>query len=100
VRPELFSDKWILYHENTFTHTALPIKEFLARKSIIVLEHVITHQISLCGFFLFPPMKNNFKRSYFETMERIQKVMMAFLNKFQDNDFWNHFNSKRHCCWN
>jgi hypothetical protein len=51
----------------TFSHTALPIKEFRARKSIIVLE-----RISLCGFFLFPPVKNNFKRSYFETTEEIK----------------------------
>jgi N-acetylneuraminic acid mutarotase len=78
----------------TLSCTALPIKEFLARKSIIVLEHVIT-----CGSFLFPPMKNNFKRSYFEAMEGIQKVMMAFLNKFQENDFWKRFDSYRHW-WN
>jgi hypothetical protein len=32
---------------------------------------------TVCGVFRFPTMKNHFKRSYFETVEEIQKVIMT-----------------------
>jgi hypothetical protein len=59
----------------------LSINEFLAKKSIMVLEHpTYLPDLDPCDFFLFPTMKNHLKGSHFETVEEIQKVMMAFLN--------------------
>jgi hypothetical protein len=93
VRPELFPDKWFLHHENTFTHSTS--HQGVSGKKIHHDSgtHHYSPDLTLCSFFLFPTMKNHFKRSYFENMEEIQKVMMTFLNKLQVNDFWKCFNS-------
>jgi hypothetical protein len=92
VRPELFPDKWFLHYEN-LSHTALPIKESGEKIHHGPGTHHYTPDLTLCGFFLFPTMKTHFKKSYFEIMEEIQKVMMTFLNKLQVKDFWNCFSS-------
>jgi hypothetical protein len=90
VRLEFFPDNWILHHDNAPSHTVFSIKEFLAKKSVVVLEHP-TYQISFCMTFHFPTMKNHLKGSHFEIVEQIQKVTMAVLNNLQENDFWNCF---------
>jgi hypothetical protein len=43
-----------------------------------------THQISLCGFFLFLTTKNDLERSHFETLEEILKVTKFILNNLQE----------------
>jgi hypothetical protein len=40
-RPELCPDKWILRHNNAPAHTALRVREFLAKKSITKINHLI-----------------------------------------------------------
>lgn len=60
----------------------------------MVLEHsTYSPDVTPCDFFLFPTMKSHLKESHFETMQEIQKVMMAALNNLQRNDFWKGFNS-------
>jgi hypothetical protein len=75
VRPELFTNKWILHHDNVPSHSGLSIKGFLVKKSIMILEHpTYLPDLALCDCFPFPTMKNHLKGSHFETMEEIQKV--------------------------
>jgi hypothetical protein len=70
------------------SYTALSTNEFLAKKSILVLEHpTYSQDLTPCGCFPSPTMKNHLKRSYFETMEEIQKVTTATLNILEKNDF-------------
>jgi hypothetical protein len=38
-RPELWSDKLILHHDNAPAHDALRVREFLAKKSITNMDH-------------------------------------------------------------
>jgi hypothetical protein len=38
-RPELWPDTWILHHDNASAHDALAVREFLAKKSIMKLDH-------------------------------------------------------------
>jgi len=42
VRPELWEGRrWILHHDNAPAHSALIVRELLARNSITVLEHLL-----------------------------------------------------------
>jgi hypothetical protein len=38
-RPELWPNTWILHHDNAPAHDALAVGEFLAKKSIMKLDH-------------------------------------------------------------
>jgi hypothetical protein len=38
-RLELWPDAWILHHDNALAHDALALREFLAKKSIMKLDH-------------------------------------------------------------
>jgi len=38
-RPELWSDKWILHHDNALGHDILRVREFLAKNSITKKDH-------------------------------------------------------------
>jgi hypothetical protein len=38
-RPELWSNDWILHHDNAPAHRALSDKKFLAQKPITKMEH-------------------------------------------------------------
>jgi len=59
VRPELWEGRrWILHHDNAPAHSALMVREFLARNSITVLEQPpYLPDFALCDFFLFPKCK-------------------------------------------
>jgi hypothetical protein len=52
--PELWPNNWILHHENAPVHTALCVKQFLAQKSIIEMEHApYSLDLALNDFWLF-----------------------------------------------
>lgn len=88
VRPELFPDKWILHRGNAPSHTALPVKEFLAKKSTVVPDHLdYSPYLDPWDFFLFLSMKNHLKGSHFETLEEIRKVTTYVLSYLQESDF-------------
>jgi len=59
VRPELWEGRrWILRHDNTSAHSALIVREFLARNSITVLEHpTYSPDLAPLRFFLVPQMQ-------------------------------------------
>jgi hypothetical protein len=45
-RPELWPDAWLLHHDNALAHDALAVREFLAKKSIIKLDHLCKHRLT------------------------------------------------------
>jgi len=50
--------RWILHHDNAPAHSALIVREFLARNSITVLKHPpYSPDLAPCNFFLFPKCK-------------------------------------------
>ena len=54
VRPDI-ADDWVLHHDNAPAHTALSIREFLAKKNIPVLPHPpYSPDLAPCDFCLFP----------------------------------------------
>ena len=42
-RPGLWSDNWILHHDNAPAHDALRVGEFLAKNSITKMDHHLIH---------------------------------------------------------
>jgi len=53
VRTDIAED-WVLHHDNAPAHTALSIREFLAKKNIPVLLHPpYSPDLTPCDFYLF-----------------------------------------------
>jgi hypothetical protein len=71
--------KWTLHHENAPSHIALSIREFLANKSTVALEHpAYPSDFALCESF--PTTKNYLSGSHLEAMEEIKKVVTVIVN--------------------
>jgi hypothetical protein len=50
-RPKLCPDAWILHHDSTLAHDALAVRDFLAKKSIMKLDHPpYLPDLALCDF--------------------------------------------------
>ena len=64
------ADDWVLQHDNAPAHTALSIREFLAKKNIPVLTHPpYSPDLAPCDFYLFPKLKSKVKVHHFRMME-------------------------------
>jgi hypothetical protein len=86
------ADDWVLQHDNAPAHTALSIREFLAKKNIPVLpHHLYSPDLAPCDFCLFPKLKSKLKGHNYGTMENIQKIVTDELNTLTENDF-------QYCC--
>jgi len=96
VRTDI-ADDWVPHHDNPPAHTALSIREFLAKKNIPVLPHPpYSPDLAPCGFYLFSKLKLKLKGRHFGTMENITDG----LHTLTENDFrycydqwkkrWNH----------
>ena len=71
VRTDI-ADDWVLHHDNAPAHTALWIREFLAKKNIPVLPHPrYSPDLAPCDFCLFPKLKSKLKGHHFGMMENI-----------------------------
>jgi len=92
-RPELFANNsWILHHDNSPAHTALPLKEFLATKQITLLEHpAYSPDLALSDFFLFPKIKEILKGRHFDDIDDIRRNTTAALKAFPRNQLQNCF---------
>ena len=61
--------------DNLPAHTALAIREFLAKKKIPVLpQPPYSPDLAPCNFYLFPKLKLKLKGHRFGTIEQIQKL--------------------------
>jgi len=82
------TDDWVLHHDNATAHTALSIREFMAKKNIPVLpQPPYSPDLAPCGFYLFPKLKLKLKGHHFGTMENIQKIVTDELHTLKENDF-------------
>jgi len=82
------TDDWVLHHDNAPAHTALSIREFLAKKNIPVLPHPpYGPDLAPCDFCLFSNLKFKLKGHHFGTVENIQKVISDELHILIENDF-------------
>jgi hypothetical protein len=69
-RPELWPNNWILHYHNTPAHKPFSIKQFLAQKLIIEMEHpTYSPDLALNDFWLFPKIKSALKGRRFQDTE-------------------------------
>jgi hypothetical protein len=72
-RPELWPDAWILHHVNAPVHDALAVRERLAKKTIMQLDHPpYPPDLASCDFWLFPKLKTALKGHRFSDTADIQ----------------------------
>ena len=74
VRPDI-ADTSMLHHDNAPCHTAISVKEFLAKNIFRWLRSHHTRLMSSCDFFLFPKLKFHLKGRHFGTVDNIHKVV-------------------------
>jgi len=54
------ADDWVLQHDKAPAHTALSIREFLAKRNIPILPHPpYSPDLAQCNFYLFPKLKGH-----------------------------------------
>jgi hypothetical protein len=76
-----------LHHDNAPAHTALSVREFLAKKCIPMLLQVpYSPDFSPCDFHLFPKLKSNFKGSHFQTLDSVQKAVTDAIKTLPETD--------------
>lgn len=95
VRPEMWkSEAWYQLHDNAPAHTAIAIRQFMARKRITVLEHPpYSPDLAPADFMLFPKLKMVMKGHHFDDIETIQKNVTAVLNSIPAEAFRRAFDS-------
>jgi histone-lysine N-methyltransferase SETMAR len=72
----------VLHHDNAPAHTALSIREFLARKNIPILPHPpYSPDLAPCDFYVFLKLKSKLKGHHFGTVT-------DELRTLTENDFW------------
>ena len=88
-RPEFFANNSrILHHDNAPAHTALSVREFLATKQIIVLEHpAYSPHLAPSDFFLFPKIKEIFQGRHFDDIDDIRSNTTAALKAIPQNQY-------------
>jgi transposase len=70
---KLSSGTWLLHHDNAPCHTALSVREFLAKNSIPVVPHPpYSPDLAPCNFFLFARLKSTLKGKRFQDVVEIQ----------------------------
>ena len=83
VRTDI-ADDWALHHDNAPAHTALSIREFLAKKNIPVLPYPpYSPDLAPCNFYLFSKLKLRLEGRHFGTMENITDE----LHTLTENEF-------------
>jgi histone-lysine N-methyltransferase SETMAR len=76
-RPEIWLDKWFLHRGNALAHDALRVRKFLAKKSIIKMDHPpYSPDLAPCNFLLFPKLKQALKGQRFADIPDIQHNVM------------------------
>jgi histone-lysine N-methyltransferase SETMAR len=87
-RLEIWPDAWILHHDNAPAYDALAVWEFLAKKSILKLDHPpYSPDLSPCDFWLFPKLKTTLKDHVFSDTADIQGHAMTILKSIPEEEF-------------
>jgi transposase len=83
------SGDWFLLHDNTPSHTATIVKQFLAKRNATVLDHPpYSPNLAPADYFLFQKVKSHLKGRLFDSISGIQKAVTSTLNTIANNDFY------------
>ena len=73
---------WVLHHDNAPSHTALRVREFLAKYNLVTLpQPAYSPDLAPADFFLFPRIKTALKGHHFDVIEAIQAAVATSLNE-------------------
>ena len=69
------SGYWFLLRDNTPSHNATIVKQFLAQRKVTVLDHPpYSPDLAPADYFLFPKVKYHLKERLFDSISDIQKL--------------------------
>jgi histone-lysine N-methyltransferase SETMAR len=96
-RLELWPDAWILHHDNAPAYDALAVREFLAKKSIMKLDHPLySPDLAPCDFWLFPKLNTALKGHRFSDIADIQGHATIILQSIPEEEFHKCFEQCKH----
>jgi transposase len=96
-RPELWPGAWISHYDNALSHDALAVREFLAKKSIMKLDHPpYSPDLAPCNFWLFPKLKTALKGHRFSDIADIQEHAATILQSIPEEEFQKCFEQCKH----
>jgi hypothetical protein len=74
-RPELWPNDWIFHHDSDPAYRVLPVKQFLAQKSITGMKHPPYFPDFVPNdLWLFPEMRFALKGRKFKNIEELQEI--------------------------
>src|SRR5215510_16122621 len=93
VRPQYARPgSWFFVHDNARPHTANIVKQFLATKGVVQLEHPpYSTDLNPPDFFLFPRLKLALKGKRFDDIPDIQRNVTMLLKSIPPEDFLRSF---------
>ena len=78
-----------LLHDNTSSHNATIVEQFLAQRKVTVLDHLpYSPDLAPADYFLFPKVKSHLKRHLFDSILDKQKAVTSTLNSIAKDDFY------------
>lgn len=88
-RPDLWQTRdWFFHHDNAPAHTAISVRQFLAKNNMSPLPHApYSPDLAPCDFFLFPRMKRDMKGQRFDDVEAIKKKTRQELSAITTDEF-------------
>ena len=87
-RRELWQDNvWLLHQDNKPAHNALSIRQFLAERNVIVLDHPPYSPDLALWFYLFAKLKEVIKGVRSPDMEAIKKAVTTELKRIPEESF-------------
>lgn len=88
-RPDLArTGGWKLHQDNAPAHTAIRVREYLAKHGIPLVPHPpYSPDLAPCDFWLFPKIKYHLKGQRFDTIEDIQRNTTSALRSLTKQDY-------------
>jgi hypothetical protein len=96
-RSELWPVAWILNHDNVLARDLLTVREVLAKKTIMKLDHPpYSPDLARCDFWLFPKLKTALKGHRFSDIADIQGHATNILQSIPEEEFQKCFELCKH----
>jgi hypothetical protein len=86
-----------LHHDNALDHDALTVREFLAKKSIMKLDHPpYSPDLAPCDFWLFTKLETALKGHRFSDTANIQGHATTIMQSIPEKRFQKYFELCKH----
>jgi hypothetical protein len=97
---------WILHQDNASSHTALGMREFLAKNKITTMDHPpYSPDLAPCDFYLFPKVQNIKRGEHFVDVDTIKLETTKLLKELTKEDMqhcfqeWRSIGPSAFCQW-